>query len=196
MFGLNYMIRKLVKNFLPPPEWQIPVIILLGIFAGMAVFTFRTSRAWSYLSDEPAACMNCHIMAPQYATWAHSSHREKTSCNDCHVPHDNVFRAYFFKAKDGMRHATIFTLRAEPQVIFIKEAGIEVVQQNCIRCHEDLLIDNKLSAYTDQTNHFRTNRYCWECHRETPHGRVNSISSVPNARVPVPGSNVPEWMKK
>jgi cytochrome c nitrite reductase small subunit len=189
------MLGKIINYFLPPPQWQIPVIIILGLLVGTAAFTFRASRAHSYLSDRPETCMNCHIMAPQFATWSHSSHREKTNCNDCHVPHDNVFRTYFFKAKDGMRHATIFTLRAEPQVIFIKEAGIEVVQENCIRCHEQLLIDAKLSAYSDQTNHFRTDRLCWECHRETPHGRVNSISSVPNARVPVPGTVLPEWMK-
>jgi len=189
------MLGKIIKYFLPPPQWQIPVIILLGIMTGMAAFTFRASRAHSYLSDEPETCMNCHIMAPQYATWNHSAHREVTNCNECHVPHDNVFRKYFFKAKDGMRHATIFTLRTEPQVIFIKEAGIEVVQQNCIRCHENLLKDSKLATYSDQTNHFRTDRLCWECHREVPHGRVNSISSVPNARVPLPSSAVPEWMK-
>ena len=96
---------------------------------------------------------------------------------------------------DGLRHATIFTLRAEPQVIFIKEAGINAVQQNCIRCHEKLLKDDKLQAYNKQTYHFRTDRLCWECHREVPHGRVNSISSVPYARVPLPTSNVPDWMK-
>ena len=95
-----------------------------------------------------------------------------------------------------MRHATIFTMRAEPQVIFIKEAGIEVVQQNCIRCHDKLMNDSKLAAYSGQTNHFRSDRLCWECHREVPHGRVNSISSVPNARVPLPGSVLPDWMQK
>ena len=186
---------KIVKYILPPPQWQIPVIILLGVITGMAIFIIRTSRAHSYLSDKPETCMNCHIMAPQYATWSHSSHREVTNCNDCHVPHDNVFRKYFFKAKDGMRHSRIFTMRAEPQVIFIKEAGIEVVQENCIRCHENLLTDDKLNVITQEFDHFRSERLCWECHREVPHGRVNSISSVPNARVPLPSSAVPEWMK-
>jgi cytochrome c nitrite reductase small subunit len=96
---------------------------------------------------------------------------------------------------DGLRHATIFTLRAEPQVIFIKHAGIEVVQENCIRCHETLLKDHKLVARNEDFHHLRTDRLCWECHREVPHGRVNSISSVPFARVPLPSSTVPEWMK-
>jgi cytochrome c nitrite reductase small subunit len=190
------MFGKIVSYLIPPPQWRLPVIILLGVIVGIGGFIIRTSRAHSYLSDKPETCMNCHIMAPQYATWSHSSHREVTNCNECHVPHNNVFRKYFFKAKDGMRHATIFTLRAEPQVIFIKQAGIEVVQQNCIRCHEQLLNDSRLMVRNTGYSHFREDRLCWECHREVPHGRVNSISSVPNARVPVPGSNVPEWMKQ
>lgn len=67
-------------------------------------------RNWSYVSDDPATCVNCHIMRPEYVTWHHSPHREHATCNDCHVPHDNVFRKYYFKGADGMRHATIFTL--------------------------------------------------------------------------------------
>lgn len=187
---------RFIKSMLPPPAWQLPVIVLIGILVGLALFIFRTSRAYSYLSDNPATCMNCHIMAPQYATWSHSSHRAVTNCNECHVPHDNFVRKYFFKAKDGLRHATIFTMRAEPQVIFIKHAGIEVVQKNCIRCHEKLLTDDKLLARSGNFHHFRQDRLCWDCHREVPHGRVNSISSVPFARVPLPSSAVPEWMKK
>src|SRR5512133_7151 len=105
------MLLKLYKFLVPPPGWQLPVIILLGTLVGVAAFNFRASRAYSYLSDDPSVCMNCHIMAPQFATWSHSSHRGRASCNDCHVPHNNVFNKYFFKAKDGLRHATIFTMR-------------------------------------------------------------------------------------
>jgi cytochrome c nitrite reductase small subunit len=106
-----------------------------------------------------------------------------------------VFNKYFFKAKDGLRHATIFTLRKEPQVIFIREAGQEVVHKNCIRCHSELLTDSRLMAYNTETDKYRKERKCWECHRETPHGRVNSLSSVPYARVPLPGSLTPDWIK-
>lgn len=189
-------LKELAKSLLPPEQWKTAVILLSGIFVGLVLFTFRISKAPSYLSDNPSTCVNCHIMAPQFATWSHSSHREVTSCNDCHVPHNNVLNKYFFKAKDGLRHATIFTLRAEPQVIFIKDAGKEVVQMNCIRCHSDLLSIPQMTSYNPDFNHQRTERQCWECHRETPHGIANSLSSVPYARVPLPESPVPEWLKK
>jgi len=184
-----------LKKISPPDNWKVPVIIAAGIFTGLGLYTFYISNAPSYLGDKPETCVNCHIMAPQYATWSHSAHREKTNCNDCHVPHNNVVNKYFFKAKDGLRHATIFTLRKEPQVIFIKEAGKEEVHRNCIRCHKELLTDSKLLGYSDQTHKARMDRNCRDCHRETPHGRVNSLSSVPYARVPLPESPVPQWLR-
>jgi cytochrome c nitrite reductase small subunit len=189
------MLRKVITFFSPPSQWKFGVIVLLGIIVGLGFFILRVSKVHSYMSDSPAACVNCHIMAPQYATWSHSSHRNWATCNDCHVPHHNFFESYYFKAKDGLRHATYFTLRLEPQVITIKEAGIEVVQDNCIRCHSHLITDSKMLNYTSLFQHSRADRLCWECHRETPHGRVNSLSSVPYARVPVPSSPVPGWLK-
>ena len=188
--------REFIKKLLPPNGWQVPVVILLGIIIGLGLYIFRISNASSYLSDNSETCINCHVMNPQYATWVHSSHREVANCNDCHVPHNNVVNKYFFKAKDGLRHATIFTLRAEPQVIFIKDEGKEVVQQNCIRCHEKLVTDNAGIARFETSRHFRMERSCVECHRETPHGRVNSLASVPHAQIPELQSVVPEWLKK
>jgi cytochrome c nitrite reductase small subunit len=201
---LKYSFRSMSANrfstfirfFYPPERWRFMAILLLGIFAGFSVYAFYISKAWSYLSDDPATCVNCHIMAPQYATWFHSSHREVAVCNDCHVPHNNVFNKYFFKAKDGMRHATIFTLRAEPQTIYAKEASIGVIQQNCIRCHDPLITSERMSMLNQKVcTVVDTERLCWECHREVPHGRVNSLSSVPFARVPLPESPVPDWLK-
>jgi cytochrome c nitrite reductase small subunit len=187
---------KFIQKILPPQNWKFPVMIVTGIVIGLILLIIYVSKAHSYLSDKPSTCTNCHIMAPQYATWSHGSHREVAHCNDCHVPHNNVFNKYYFKAKDGLRHATIFTLRNEPQVIFIKEAGAEVVHNNCIRCHSKLLNDPKLVRDVAHHTEFTEGRVCWDCHREVPHGRVNSLSSVPNARVPLPESPVPSWLKK
>lgn len=188
--------RNFIRSLIPPSHWRLPVLIVAGIFTGLFFFVFYISNAPSYLSDNPQTCVNCHIMAPQYATWNHSLHREYANCNDCHVPHNNVINKYYFKAKDGLRHATVFTLKNEPQVIFIKDEGKHVVQNNCIRCHSDLVNDPKMASHDVHFNKKRTDRTCWDCHRETPHGLVNSISSVPDARVPVPQSPVPDWIKE
>jgi cytochrome c nitrite reductase small subunit len=152
----------------------MPGFLMLGIFAGMGAFLMHISRAPSYLVDDPETCINCHVMSTQYVTWQHSSHAQHATCNDCHVPHDNVFREYAFKAKDGLWHATVFTMRWEPQVIRISKGAIPVVQQNCRRCHSALIEDVSLDV------HAPGDRLCWDCHREVPHGRVRSLSATPD----------------
>ncbi|RLD42589.1 MAG: cytochrome c nitrite reductase small subunit [Bacteroidetes bacterium] len=187
---------NILKSILPHGKWKLPVSIITGVFFGLGFYIIYISNAISYLSDDPKTCINCHVMSSQYASWNHSSHREAANCNDCHVPHNNVFNKYYFKAKDGLRHATIFTMKAEPQVIQIKNEGKKVVKENCIRCHSNLITDSKLLVKTDTYHKFRLERECWDCHRETPHGRVNSLSSSENVITPLLESPVPEWLKK
>lgn len=175
--------KNLIRWLIPPSQWRPTVAVLLGIFFGLSSYAFYISRAWSYLSDSPETCINCHVMNPQFNDWAHSSHRNVATCNDCHVPHDNVFHKYAFKAQDGLRHATIFTFRAEPQVIYIREAGREAVQQNCIRCHERTTGMEFLGSVLPGYKNHLQERQCLSCHRETPHNRVNGLSSTPNALV-------------
>ncbi|UMB53067.1 cytochrome c nitrite reductase small subunit [Lutibacter sp. A64] len=170
--------KRLFKFFIPPKQWRIPVIILLGAICGLGLYAMVESKAISYLSDDPKTCANCHVMTPQYTTWQNSSHREWASCNDCHVPHDNIFNTYYFKAKDGLYHASVFTTRGEPEVIKMKEAGNEVVQNNCIRCHQDQVTDARLNGMIATHFEDRTERKCWTCHQEVPHGSIHSLSSV------------------
>ena len=188
--------KRLFRLLKPPAQWQLIVIVLTGIIAGTGLLIIRASKAHSYLSDDPETCINCHVMYTQYASWTHSSHREVATCNDCHVPHDNVVRKYFFKAMDGMRHATIFTARLEPQVIQIKNAGANVVQENCIRCHIELVSMVSAVQVTADNHKLGTGARCWDCHRETPHGSVNSLASTPGALVPGLEPVMPEWMMK
>lgn len=187
-------LKRLLANLRPPKEWRAAVIILLGIFIGLVLFILHAARATSYLSDDPKACVNCHVMAPQFATWERGSHGKVTNCNDCHVPQDNFVNKYLFKASDGLRHSFMFTFRLEPQVIQIKHAGKKAVQQNCIRCHSNVIHPISLRAISAKSIIEEEERYCWDCHRETPHGRVNSLSSTPYARVPVSSPIIPEWI--
>lgn len=189
-------------NLIPPKKWRPAAIVAVASFIGMGLYVVKLSNAASYLSDDPQACVNCHLMTPQFVTWNHSSHREVAHCNDCHVPHNNVFNKYYFKAKDGLYHASIFTLRAEPQVIKAKEPSVEVIQDNCIRCHSDQVTDAKLVGYVEDHFEKRTDRTCWTCHREVPHGRVKSLSSVGLQIEPIrahapPGTKVvPDWLQE
>lgn len=187
---------NIIRWLLPPAHWRLPVILLMGVLLGLFFYAFYVSNAASYLSDSPQTCVNCHVMAPHYTTWFHSSHREHATCNDCHVPQDNIFRHYYFKAQDGMRHAYIFTMRQEPFVIRIHEAGQQVVQENCKRCHEHTNFMVSAFDATLQTAKAGEHKLCWDCHREVPHGAVTSAASVPYTHVPLPQAPVPDWLRR
>jgi cytochrome c nitrite reductase small subunit len=187
---------KTINSLKPPDSWRLPVIVTLGVFTGLAILVFYVANGTSYISDNPETCVNCHVMFPQFASWQHSSHARVATCNDCHVPHDNIFSKYFFKATDGLRHTTIFTLRLEPQVIHIKEAGQEVVTENCERCHQDLLGYIHSAQEEKRVDSEINEERCWSCHQEIPHGSVSSLSAFPNVRVPKLSPVVPEWIDK
>jgi len=186
---------KIILFFSPPDNWKFPVMICSAIFTGCLILLIYVSNAGSYLSDDPKTCINCHVMFPYYASWQHGSHFRVATCNDCHVPHNNVISKYMFKASDGLRHATIFTLRNEPQVIKIRQAGINVVQENCIRCHRDLVDMVSIITVTGENHNEGEGKRCWDCHREVPHGTVNSLSSSPDALIPLLPSVVPDWLR-
>lgn len=188
-------IKKIIHFFVPPLEWRLAVALVCGVLAGVSIYIYYVSNAAAYLSDDPVTCINCHVMIPQYTTWRKSSHAHVATCMDCHVPHDSFFRKYEFKIKDGMRHATIFTLRAEPQVIRIKKDGMMVVQENCIRCHKAILEDVAIHKVTYEGWKKGEGKLCWECHRDVPHGTVNSLSSTPYARSPEIKGGTPQWLK-
>ncbi len=90
----------------------------------------------------------------------------------------------------------MFTFRLEPQVIKIKDAGKEAVQANCIRCHDNTIHPISNRGYeTGNRSIDIEGVYCWDCHRDVPHGRVNSLSSTPDAKVPGLTPVVPDWLK-
>jgi len=181
-----------------PKRLIIPVIFFGGIIFGMVAYIFYMSRAHSYLSDDPSACVNCHIMTPYYQTWFHSSHAAWATCSDCHVPQDNFFSKWFTKARDGAYHTAVFTLRTEPLAIRAKSSSSKNIMDNCIRCHLQLntaFVSTGMINYTEARA--GAGKACWDCHAHVPHGKISSIASTPNAIVtPLPQSPIPDWLRK
>ena len=94
--------RKL-KSWFPDLSYRQKVtsLVISGVIVGLGGLFFYLLRMHTYIvGDDPAACVNCHIMAPYYATWAHSSHGRDATCNDCHVPHSSIAAKYLFKGMD------------------------------------------------------------------------------------------------
>ena len=83
-----------------PVRAKITFAILLGAVLGLGLFTFGYARGSAYLTNDPAACANCHIMSEHFAAWTKSSHRQVATCNDCHTPHSFLGK-YATKARTG-----------------------------------------------------------------------------------------------
>lgn len=190
-------IKEFVNRLLPTRIWKMSAIVICGMIVGTGVLFLYFLRAHTYLGDNPAACVNCHIMAPYYATWFHSSHSRDATCNDCHVPQDNFMKKWAFKGTDGMRHVAAYLMRDESEVLRAIPESSQVIMNNCIRCHTQLNTEfvstGKVDYMMSQTGEGKA---CWDCHREVPHGGANSLSTTPAALVPYPDSPVPEWLRK
>lgn len=190
-------IQSIIRYLFSSRKRKIMTIILAGILVGGGGLFLYLLRAHTYLGDSPSACVNCHIMAPYYATWFHSSHSRNATCNDCHVPHENAIKKWTFKGMDGLRHVAVFLAQGEQQVIRANPESSQVIMENCIRCHTQL---NTEFVKTGKIDYMKARvgegKSCWDCHREIPHGGQSNLAATPHALVPYPDSPVPEWLKK
>jgi cytochrome c nitrite reductase small subunit len=140
----------------------IVLACVIGIPAGIGAFTFVYAKGFSYLSTEPRACVNCHIMNPQYDAWLKSGHRHAATCVGCHLPDAGIAK-WVAKAEHGFRHSVAFTLQNFKEPIEITPRDRDIVRANCVRCHADLvhaLGSGRRGAALD----------CLHCHAAAGHG--------------------------
>ncbi len=109
----------------------------IGLLLGLGVYTFGYARGASYLTDNPAACANCHVMRDQFEAWQRSSHHAVAVCNDCHTP-PGLIPKYVTKAMNGMNHSLAFTSGRYPDDIIITPRNHRVTERACLKCHDDI----------------------------------------------------------
>ena len=146
------------------PSQAAPLVLALalGALAGVGSYTFSYAKGLSYLSHDPRACVNCHIMQGQYDSWQKSGHHHVAVCIDCHLPHD-FFRKWVVKSENGWRHSKLFTTGKFEQPITIKSGGRAVLQENCVHCHAGLTADMRsVSRHAGDLE-------CTHCHADAGH---------------------------
>ena len=147
----------------------IILAFLLGILIGLGSFTFYYGEGLSYMSTDPKACVNCHIMQPQYDSWQKASHHTAATCVQCHLPHDFPNK-YISKAENGYNHSKAFTLQDFHEPITITEKNSRILQQNCIECHNSMVEDLTHGSTTDADA-----ASCVNCHRSVGHGETMGL---------------------
>jgi len=146
---------------------RFPIAILcalLGVLLGLGGYTFYYAQGASYLSNDPRACANCHIMREQYDGWQKASHHTVATCNDCHVPHAFVSK-YLIKLENGFWHSKGFTFQDFHEPIRMRPVSAEVLQQNCLYCHRELVSQIAGSFHQESGD-----SKCVHCHRSVGHG--------------------------
>jgi cytochrome c nitrite reductase small subunit len=138
--------------------------VSLGAAFGIGAFTFRYAEGFSYLSTEPRACVNCHIMRPQYDGWQKASHHAVAVCVDCHLPHEFLPK-YVAKLENGWRHSKEFTAGTFAEPIFVKPRGREILEQNCVRCHDRIVAEMDVASADPERR-----ISCVRCHASVGHG--------------------------
>jgi len=112
--------------------------ILVGVPSGVGGYTFIYARGFSYITADPAACANCHIMQSHFDAWAKSSHHAVAVCNDCHTPKP-LMHKYFIKGLNGYHHSLAFTTGWFHEPIQITPRNRAVTEQACRECHADIV---------------------------------------------------------
>ena len=138
--------------------------MLVGALAGIGAYTFYYAKGFSYLSNDPRACANCHIMKDNFDGWQKASHHGVATCNDCHVPH-TFFAKWLTKASNGYHHSEAFTLQNFHEPIQIKPGSAEVLNNNCLYCHKEFVRE-----ITADRAAGKNEIYCVRCHQNVGHG--------------------------
>lgn len=138
---------------------------LAGALVGLGLYTFVHARGASYLGSDPAACVNCHIMRPQYEAWSRGSHRAVAGCNDCHAPADSLSRKLFVKGVNGFNHSWAFTTGRFHEPIAITDFNRRVVEEACRGCHGAIV------QAIDRPAHGEAGMRCTRCHADVGHRR-------------------------
>src|SRR5687767_10207079 len=115
----------------------VVVAACIGVLVGIGSYTFAYARGYSYLTNDPAACANCHIMRDHFSAWTRSSHQAVAVCNDCHTP-PSLIPKYLTKAQNGFWHSFYFTTGRYPDPLRITDRNRRVTESACRTCHADL----------------------------------------------------------
>ena len=114
------------------------VAILMGGGTGIGLYTFVYAKGASYMTNDPAACANCHVMQDHYDAWSRGSHHAVATCNDCHTPHDFLGK-YLTKGINGYNHSLAFTTGRFHEPIQINARNRAVTEATCRACHADVV---------------------------------------------------------
>jgi cytochrome c nitrite reductase small subunit len=148
----------------PANRGLLVAALLVGGLVGIGAYTFVYAKGYSYLTNDPSACANCHIMQDHFDAWTRASHRSVAVCNDCHTP-PGLVPKYITKARNGFWHSFYFTTGRYPDPLRITPRNQRVTELACRKCHAEM------TASIDPAHGDTGQRglRCSSCHNDVGH---------------------------
>jgi cytochrome c nitrite reductase small subunit len=112
---------------------------LVGVLVGIGGYTFVYAKGYSYLTNDPVACANCHVMRDHFSAWT--------------------------KARNGFWHSFYFTTGRYPDPLRITFRNHEVTERACRKCHTELTA----AIDPAHVENVRGGLTCTRCHNDVGH---------------------------
>ncbi len=144
------------------PLWFVGILLLSAIPVGIGLYLFIYAKGYSYLTNDPQTCMNCHVMRDQFSSWNKASHHTIASCQDCHMS-GSLPNKIKIKISNGFWHSWAFTTVRFKEPIQIKLHNLKIVENSCLSCHDALLKASNMGEHQNK------NISCLQCHRDVGH---------------------------
>jgi cytochrome c nitrite reductase small subunit len=134
----------------------------VGVAVGIGGYVFVYAEGASYLTDDPAACANCHVMQAHLDAWSRASHRAVAVCNDCHAPRGFAGK-YAVKAINGWNHSVAFVTGDFAEPFHVTPMNRRVTEAACRTCHGEIV------AAIDHAGGGAEPIACVRCHADVGH---------------------------
>lgn len=138
-------------------------IVLAAFFCG--VVAVLIAGATVEVTDRRAFCGMCHTMAPHAWTHYNSTHAQ-FNCGECHLP-SNLVAKLPYKAQIGLYDLFVEVTGTKPSTMHADAKMKDVIQANCIRCHQSTIADVAMDV----------KQFCTDCHKSIPHQPKMPIDS-------------------
>ncbi len=166
-------------------------ILFVGILIGV-FFSYGTYFGLKETSGEKF-CVICHEMDPMVIAYKEDPHGGKgkvgasARCVDCHLPHDNLVKYIYAKAKSGVIEAAIHFFGNVEEIDWsknLKNRESYVYDSGCLECHGNVLDDTlaitskqamKMHKHYKKLKNTSEEIKCVSCHFDAGHKSLRSF---------------------
>lgn len=171
------------------PKLLILALMGMGIFVGL-LLSLVTYYGLHKTSDQKF-CVICHEMDPMVIAYKDDIHGgngklgASAKCVDCHLPHDNIMKYIFTKAKNGVVEGAIHVFGDPSKIDWMEKRNHReqfVFDNGCLECHGNILDATSISEQAQKMHeHYKSllntsqEIRCVSCHVDAGHKNMRSV---------------------